>query len=434
MVRGRDACVAWGAAALGLVAVGGAGCGGGEASAPQEARVTWYGEIQPLVQRTCLACHDGSGVGGIALTDAATAQTLAALMAERVGAGKMPPPALDPACRGYAGADRMTLSAEERALFAAWADGGAPLGDPGESPPPRGGGGNSLDAPDATLEMPVPHEVAPEPDGNEYFCTVIDNPFTETVWISGFEAVAGNPAVVHHMAISRDLGKDAGVGYGVPPGTRAFSCRDPVVELDWQLLHSWAPGTGVTRLPEGVGIRIEPGDQLVLQVHYYAPAGVGALDRSGYRLQLSREAPSAEVYMDVFGPVPFTIPAGAAAHVERSSLVNEGPPVTVYGLMPHMHLLGRSYQARIEGEDGQSACLARGEFAFHHQALYLFDQPLRWDTGQRFVTECTWDNSAESPGRPNYPPRDVPWGEGTNQEMCFMIAYLSGGSPAPGGP
>ncbi|AGP36537.1 hypothetical protein BE04_22515 [Sorangium cellulosum] len=414
-----------GAAALVLGVMGVTGCGDDEqAPSPSGSKVTWYRDIQPLVERSCASCHDGAGVGRVALTDAATAQRLAELMALRVSDGAMPPPVLDPSCRSYAGAERMSLTVDERARFEAWARDGAPLGDPADAPPPQRAK-DTIDAPDATLEMPEAHDVTLDDDGNEYFCAIIDNPFTEPAWITAFEAMVGDPAVVHHMAVYRDLAGDAGVGYGVPPGTRAFPCRDPVIELDWQLLHSWAPGVGVTRLPEGAGVRVEPGEQLVLQMHYFGRRGTSSRDRSGYRLQLSREQPRAEVYMDVFGPVPFTIPAGAAGHSERSSTQNEGPPRLVYGLLPHMHLLGRSYRAWVERDGGEEECAARGEFEFHHQALYMFDEPLRWGTGDRFVAECTWDNTAESEGQFQLPPQDVPWGEGTNQEMCFMVAYLS---------
>ncbi|WP_438025719.1 hypothetical protein [Sorangium sp. So ce233] len=413
------------AAVLALGVVGVMGCGDdGEAPSPSGSKVTWYRDIQPLVERSCASCHDGAGVGGVALTDAATAQRLAALMALRVSDGDMPPPVLDPSCRSYEGAERMSLTVDERSRFEAWARDGAPLGDPADAPPPQRAT-DTIAVPDATLEMPEAHDVTLDDDGNEYFCAIIDNPFTEPAWITAFEAVVGDPAVVHHMAVYRDLAGDAGIGYGVPPGTRAFPCRDPVIELDWQLLHSWAPGVGVTRLPEGAGVRVEPGEQLVLQMHYFGRGGTSSRDRSGYRLQLSREPPRAEVYMDVFGPVPFTIPAGAEGHTERSSTPNDGPPQLVYGLLPHMHLLGRSYRAWVERDGGEEECAARGEFEFHHQALYMFDEPLRWGTGDRFVAECTWDNAAESEGQFQLPPEDVSWGEGTNQEMCFMIAYLS---------
>ncbi|UQA59912.1 hypothetical protein [Polyangium aurulentum] len=384
---------------------------------------TWYRDIQPLVERSCAACHDGRGVGGLNLRDPATARALASTMAARVESGEMPPPALDPSCRSYAGAERMYLAAEDRARFRAWANAGAPLGDPAEAAPQQGGV-THIDAPDLVLEMSEAHEVAPDDDGNEYWCEVLDNPLASPAWIKAIEAVPGDPAVVHHIGLYRDAGHDAGVDYGVPPGTKGFPCRDPVLELDWQLLHAFAPGVSVMELPKGTGIRLEPGEQIVMQMHYYAPKP-GALDRSEYRLRLATEAPAAEVFMDVFGPVPFTIPAGASQHVERAAITNEGAPMTIYGVLPHMHLLGRSYDAWIEDDAGAGACVARGDFEFHHQALYMFDEPVPWQPGQRFVTECTWDNSATGKGQTHFPPLDVAWGEGTNQEMCFMVAYVS---------
>lgn len=400
---------------LGLV-----GCG--TEPAPE---VTWYGDIQPLVARSCAACHDGQGVSGVDLMDPAHAQALAGRMAARVAAGEMPPPALDPACRTYAGAAWMYLGDDARALFGAWADAGAPLGEASNPALPEDV--VHITSPDHVLTMPAPHAVAPDADGNEYHCVILDNPLTEPAWLTGLEAVPGDPEVVHHIALYRDLAGDAGAGYGAPPGATSFACRSPVVELDWVLLHSYAPGASATMLPEGAGIRLEPGEQLVMQMHYFTPKGPGAIDQSSYRIRTRSDAPAAEVRMDVFGPVPFTIPAGASAHTETSVVTNEGGPVEVHGLMPHMHRLGRSYRAWIEDDAGGDTCVARGNFDFEHQGLYMFDEPVQWKPGQRFVTECTWDNSASSPELPQVPPSDVPWGEGTNQEMCFMVAYLSGG-------
>jgi hypothetical protein len=131
--------------------------------------------------------------------------------------------------------------------------------------------------------------------------------------------------------------------------------------------------------------------------------------------------------MDVVGPVGFTIPAGAARHVESESRPNMGGEITIYGMLPHMHLLGKSYRAWLEDGTGGRTCLNEGRYSFERQALYIYDEPVRWKPGQSFVAECTWDNSAANPGQIHTPPQDVPWGEGTSQEMCFMVVYMSGG-------
>src|SRR5205085_10218282 len=37
----------------------------------------------------------------------------------------------------------------------------------------------------------------------------------------------------------------------------------------------WAPGGGATNFPDGTGIKIEPGQVLVLQMHYHLRGGEG---------------------------------------------------------------------------------------------------------------------------------------------------------------
>ena len=37
--------------------------------------------------------------------------------------------------------------------------------------------------------------------------------------------------------------------------------------------------------------------------------------------------------------------------------------------------------------------------------------------------ECTWNNSPSNPSLIHNPPVDVTYGEGTDDEMCFMAMY-----------
>ena len=55
---------------------------------------------------------------------------------------------------------------------------------------------------------------------------------------------------------------------------------------------------------------------------------------------------------------------------------------------------------------------------FHWQANYRFKEPKVVKSGDRIAVECHWDNSL--PGA-----RDVSWGEGTEDEMCLGIFYMT---------
>lgn len=386
---------------------------------------TWYADVEPLVQKSCSSCHDGGGVGGVNLTDPAVATAMAGAMASYVTAGIMPPPAADPGCRPYGGADRMNLTDDEKAVFQAWVDGGAPLGDPASAPAPVSWG-TQMESPDAVLTMPIEYTLNPDSDGNEYYCVELENPLTETQYITGIDVLTGNPSVVHHMILVKDENGDAGSEYGVDDPSAGFNCRDPMMEDDWTMLHAWAPGMDVTEMAPSTGMAIEPGDQIILQMHYFATdEDAGAADQSSYLLQLSSERPSKEVQLVAFGPSGFRIPADEEAHAETESLYNEWIPIYVYGVFPHLHLLGTHYESWVDNEDGSQDCLASGGWDFDHQAFYMYDEPYTLEVGSTLNGSCTWDNSMGNPAQYNDPPEQVTSGEGTNQEMCFFLFYAA---------
>ena len=386
---------------------------------------TWYRDVAPVVEKSCATCHDGHGVGGVNLTDPATAAAMAGAMASYVSAGIMPPPSADPDCRDYAGAQRMNLTDEERALFQAWYDAGAPLGDPSTAPDPVSWG-TTMEDPDVVLTMPFEYTLSPDLDGNEYYCVELENPLTETAYVTGLDVLTGNPSVVHHMILVKDEGGDAGEAWGVDDPSQGFPCRDPMMEDDWTMLHAWAPGMDVTEMAAGTGMKIEPGDQLILQMHYFADdADEGATDQSSYLLQTESSSPGKEVQLVAFGPSGFRIPADEADHQETEELYNSYVPIHVYGVFPHQHLLGTHYESWVENEDGSTECLASGDWNFDHQAFYMYQEPYTLEVGSTLYGQCTWDNTADNPWQYNDPPEQVTYGEGTNQEMCFFLFYAS---------
>lgn len=394
-------------------------------SAGDDAAVTWYRDIGPMVADTCASCHGPDGVAGLDLTDPERAAELSGLMAAMVTSGLMPPPSADPACRPYQGSDRLTLDEEERALFQAWDDAGAPLGDPGDAPVSPAAVAR-IEDPDLVLTMPFAYTPDLDGDGNQYWCVTLENPVDQPVWITALDVDLGNPAVVHHMLLMKDLGGDAGQRYGVSDPSAGFDCRDPMMEDDWSILHAWAPGMEATTLLEGTGMEIAPGDQIVLQMHYFSSEeGTPDPDQSSYLLRLTTEAPADEIEVYPIGPDGFTIPAGAADHREEGTINNRYVDFTFYGVFPHLHLLGSHYRAWIEDDGVETDCLAEGDWDFHHQAFYMYDQPYVFETGTTLKGYCTWDNSADNPDQYNDPPQDIAYGEGTNQEMCYFLFYLS---------
>ncbi|MBK9644746.1 MAG: hypothetical protein IPO67_06285 [Deltaproteobacteria bacterium] len=404
------------------------GCDGKEAPTDTStaATVTYYGDMEPVIVEKCGSCHAPGGVGPGDWTDPETAKTNAFVMNVYVQAGKMPYPAADPTCRDYEGSHRLHLTDAEKALFQAWVDADAPLGDEAERTPGLSVPDLSLDDTDITLTPFESHEVSVGEDRNEYWCVVLDNPLTETRYVTGLDVDIDNRQAVHHLLLAIDYGGDAGIEYGTDGKQRSFACPDPIVESDWMLLHAWAPGMEAVEFPEGVGLKVEPGQQLVLQYHYYDddPSTPTGSDQSGYRLRTT-DSVEVEAQMSAVGPTRFNITAGEPAYSAADKMRNEWGDITVYGVFPHMHLLGKSMRSWIGKSGEEDVCLIGGGYDFGAQMTYMFKEPAIWPQGSNLNVECTWDNSAESPYQYNDPPQNVTFGEGSDEEMCFALFYYA---------
>ena len=91
--------------------------------------------------------------------------------------------------------------------------------------------------------------------------------------------------------------------------------------------------------------------------------------------------------------------------------------------------LGKQAKMRIERGDGTNECLIHiPDWDFGWQGGYFLKEPTTMYAGDKLRLECEWDNSAE-----NQPiidgekaaPQDVKWGEGTGDEMCLGILYVT---------
>ena len=104
---------------------------------PITTKITWEGEIKRLVEARCVSCHSAGGRAPMALTTYEEARPWARAIREEVLTRRMPKWHV---VRGYGDfSNDPSLSPFEVALFAAWADGGAPKvlpPKPGATPPP----------------------------------------------------------------------------------------------------------------------------------------------------------------------------------------------------------------------------------------------------------------------------------------------------------
>ena len=415
-----------------------------------DAAVTYYRDIKSILDTRCTQCHTPGNIAPFSLLTYDEARPFADALADSADAGTMPPWPPDNSCRAYPH-DR-SLPDADRKLLRKWAELGAPAGDPDDAPPPTEAPGGAI-AYDVELEL-APYSPKIIPD--EYRCFLIDWPKDEESFVTALDVIPGDRQLVHHV-----------IAYALEPkdvdAYRALEASDPdpgylcyggpggagnsVWEIPW--LGAWVPGTTGGAMPAGTGLRVQPGSVIAVQMHYHGSAGAKP-DQSRLRLRTAPKVDRRAVIMPftnldwVLGTEKMHIPAGdpdavQSFELDMTSVVGfifpNGPltpdaPFVVHAAGLHQHTLGTTSKLEVvrDGGGGDECLLDIPRWDFDWQGTYELAEPVTVNPGDRIRVECHWDNSAA-----NQPivdgvqqePHDVGWGEGTGDEMCLGLMYVT---------
>jgi mono/diheme cytochrome c family protein len=385
---------------------------------------TYAGQVAAILQKNCQECHRPGQVGPFSLQTYAQAHKRAADIASVVSHRQMPPWKAAPQDYPRFKYER-SMSASDIATVVAWAQAGAPEGDPSRVPAPPEFSSDEwkLGTPDLVLEMPTDFAVPAEgPD--IYRCFVIPTSFGEDHYISAIEYRPGNRRVVHHLLGYVDTTGEGRKRDEADPGP-GYMCFGGQTGIKPQGdLGGWAPGTEPSVLPEGVGRLLPKGSDVVLQVHYH-PRGKPEVDRSRIGIHFSKTPVKQIMRWGFVSNYDFQIPAGAAnAEVETSWTIPID--VEILSVLPHMHQIGRKMRIWATLPDGRDVGLVRvDDWDFNWQNTYDFDKPLTLPKGSVVRIVAHYDNTTANPRNPNSPPKTVAWGEATTDEMCVGILSLT---------
>ena len=406
---------------------------------PGEAPSTTYvRDIKPILDRSCTRCHEDGNIGPFPLSTYAQVYEVRELVKAAVEARTMPPWMAAEGCDEYQYDSR--LSDDEIAAITRWVDEGAHEGEADATGPVAQGVNEdfSLDRVDLTMPMPVEYEPSQQ-SSDDYRCFVVDWPEQMTKFVTGFQVRPGNKAIVHHV-----------IAYVAPPDRVArvaelddaepgpgYTCYGGPGFSGNRWLGAWAPGGAGSLYPVGTGLRVEPGSKVVLQMHYFVKGAENERDRTEIDVKLE-DAVDKEAFI-----LPFTnplwlegqsmlIPAGQK-NVSHAFDVRVGDffeePFVIHTANLHMHRLATAGVTWIERQDQSIDCMLDiPRYDFDWQLSYLFTESKIVYPEDKLGIECQYDNSADNQpviAGERQEPRDVAWGEGTGDEMCLGIFFVS---------
>jgi hypothetical protein len=149
---------------------------------------TFSQDVAPILFKNCSGCHRPGEIGPMPLLNYTQARPWAKSIREAVALKTMPPWHAD-ADHGVFSNDRR-LTDQERETIIAWADGGAPQGDPKKLPTaPAFVDGWEIGKPDAIFTMEKPYPV-PASGTIEYQYVQVPTNLTEDKWIQAIQVNA----------------------------------------------------------------------------------------------------------------------------------------------------------------------------------------------------------------------------------------------------
>lgn len=382
--------------------------------------ITFTRDVAPIIFRNCASCHrPGESAPFNLLTYdevKVRARTIVTAIEQRI----MPPWLPDSGYEAFDGERRLTSS--EIDTLRRWVEQGAPEGRASDLPEqPKFASGWRLGTPDLIVTLPRPYVVAAE-GGEIWRNFVVPVPVKARKFVRTVELRPGDSRVVHHalMGIDPTRASRRRDEMDGEPGFEGMDMGDSQ-SPDGQLL-GWTPGMAPFPGVKDHAWTLEPGSDLVLQVHL-TPTGKRESVDPAVGFYFGKPPPSDAQPLQLIrldADDSLDIPPG-----DRSFVVSDtfAVPVelNVLAVYPHAHFLATTMEAfAIVPGGGRQWLIRIGAWDFKWQDIYRYTTPVRLPAGSVITMRYIYDNSSGNVRNPSRPPERVVAGLRSSDEMAHL--------------
>lgn len=387
--------------------------------------LTYYDDIEPIIQKNCVACHRQGQIAPFPLTSYEEVDRRAGFIKKVTAQKYMPPNPSDPSVSTFKNVKKLTP--EEIDKIGKWVEQGKVKGKEQKT---KGKGEESMThldttwrEPDIVLSFTKPYTI--KGDNREHFVVfVVPTNTTEDLYVSGIDFFPENKQLAHHCRFMIDtthlLRPDDGIEVGESSEFQRLG-----VKMSDNFWHGWIPGNTAIFYPEGTAKRLPKGSDLVLNMHY-SPSSKELSENAKILIYLSKKPAKRLVKTFILEEnavvnEPFLIPKDTIIKFyQRSPIIPQN--ISLISITPHMHLLGKNFKAFAITPEGDLINLIQiNNWDFNWQMTYQFDKLMKIPQGSVIYAEAEYDNTRQNGRNPYNPPRDVSYGWGTKDEMMNLI-------------
>ena len=394
---------------------------------------TFTKDVAPILQKSCQVCHRPDSIAPMSLLTYQDARPWARSIRNKVVSREMPPWYIDRTVGIKKFRNDPSLSDEELDTVVRWVDGGAPMGNPSDMPPPRQFDDLSKWHIKPDLIVSLPQDIVVPAQGPDWWKDVlVDAGLTEDRYLRAVETKPskGHRVVHHSVQTMRESDEDA-------PG-RGTS-----------FLNEYALGKNADVFPDGAGRLVKAGTKINFNLHLHS---IGEEMPANVQVGL-------QFYPKGYVPKYIETTTGVGNSGEREldlppntdNVRTDGytvltKPVRLLSFQPHMHNRGKAmcveaiYPPSASPQPANTAasafrqndnavpkvetlsCVDRYQFAWH--IVYLYDEDLQplLPAGTILHTIGYHNNTASNRFNPD-PDNLVTFGQRTIDDMSF--AWMS---------
>ncbi|MBC7382074.1 MAG: cytochrome c [Bacteroidia bacterium] len=404
--------------------------------------------IAPIIFKNCSKCHlDGEAAPFSLLTYNDIAPK--AKLIEYVISHKIMPPW--PADADYTHfANETVLSGEEIELIRKWITDGLLPGDTAHLK------SNeqikkvlNLGKPDLIVKSPQPFKVS---GNNQDLFLVVKMPYEipKDTFVRAIEFVPGNKRLVHHMnahLLQYDPTKKSNLFDG-KYWVNQNQSNSQLVHKELNLMQdddtyppmtpsvcNYLPGAQFSFYPKEIGgYPISRKGAFYLNDLHFGPTPFDALDSSYFKVYYNATPPKrpvSEFQIGTLGITPVEPTLIIPANEKKTFHIKFNVPqdISVISIIPHMHLIGKTYWAYAIKPGGDTIRLIRiPQWDFRWQYFYQPKTLLKIPMGSTIYVEGTYDNTTANPENPFNPPRLIRERNGsmrtTDEMFQLIITYV----------